>query len=95
AVDAVLVPEPQTIVAAFRDELDQLVRQTTKAAEAPTRPRAERRGERTWAGDPRRRGTAPPTAEHRPVNEQYDRLDRLGDRCPTFAGDRRSNPFRA
>ncbi|HLZ38529.1 MAG TPA: wax ester/triacylglycerol synthase family O-acyltransferase, partial [Mycobacteriales bacterium] len=47
AVDAVLVPEPQTIVAAFRDELDQLVRQTTKAAEAPTRPRAERRGERT------------------------------------------------
>ena len=32
AVDAVLVPEPQTIVAAFRDELDQLVRQTTRPA---------------------------------------------------------------
>jgi hypothetical protein len=28
AVDAALVPEPQTIVAAFRDELDELVRVT-------------------------------------------------------------------
>jgi len=35
AVDAALVPEPQTIVSAFRDEFDELVRQASKAAEAP------------------------------------------------------------
>ena len=60
AVDAVLVPEPQTIVAAFRDELAELVRQATKPADAPARPRAGRRGGRTRAGDTAPRPEADP-----------------------------------
>jgi WS/DGAT/MGAT family acyltransferase len=75
AVDAALVPEPQTIVAAFRDELGELVRQVTKVAEAPARPRAGRRSRRTRAGGevrppttepPRRAGTEPPPRRARP-----------------------------
>src|SRR5512135_3068901 len=66
AVDASLVPEPQTIVAAFREELDDFVRRVTKPA-AAKRPRAARPGGRTRAGGaspppgtdlPRRAGTA-------------------------------------
>jgi WS/DGAT/MGAT family acyltransferase len=66
AVDAALVPEPQMIVAAFREELDDFFRRVTKPA-PPKRPRAARPGGRTRAGGatpppgtdlPRRAGTA-------------------------------------